>query len=398
MNTLRRRRVLTVTMKPTIRVSRFVKTTTFAACAAILGFGFTPQQAVAGVDVSFNFFYDSLQPYGQWVDLDEYGSCWVPSIDDPDWRPYNDGSWEYTEVGWTWVSNEPWGWATYHYGRWVYFDDQGWAWVPGYEWGPAWVSWRTSDDYIGWAPLPPEPYYARRGGFSISFSFGPSWYNFCETRYFGHRRLRDRICRSDRNVTIINKTVNKTKIVYNNSTIINEGPDLEAVNRRSERRIERTRLQRRDLESSATLARNTERRRSRVESSPDQIVAPTADPSPERVRKQRRTDRPVLETRQEPAQDVQSPPRERKTRVEKAERSAVKAEKPAARFENAPRVEKTPRVEKASRQVREQSEPRAQRSVRGSAVRSEKPEKRAMGRGDAESKPGKKNRQARDEG
>ena len=44
----------------------------------------------------------------------------------------------------------------YHYGRWTKVEDEGWCWIPDYEWGPAWVSWRESDDYVGWAPLPPE--------------------------------------------------------------------------------------------------------------------------------------------------------------------------------------------------------------------------------------------------
>ena len=80
------------------------------------------------------------------------------------WRPYADGYWAYTDVGWTWVSNEDFGWATYHYGRWARLRDHGWVWVPGREWGPAWVSWRTGGDYVGWAPLPP-----RRGEVAKSF-------------------------------------------------------------------------------------------------------------------------------------------------------------------------------------------------------------------------------------
>ena len=53
------------------------------------------------------------------------------------------------------ISDEPYGWATYHYGRWLYDDFQGWVWKPGVEWAPAWVGWRSNDDYIGWAPLGP---------------------------------------------------------------------------------------------------------------------------------------------------------------------------------------------------------------------------------------------------
>src|SRR5437773_2233500 len=81
-----------------------------------------------------------------------------------DWRPYTDGHWVYTDVGWTWVSEEPFGWATYHYGRWTRLRNIGWVWVPGDEWAPAWVSWRKNNDYVGWAPLPPEAQFDRRSG------------------------------------------------------------------------------------------------------------------------------------------------------------------------------------------------------------------------------------------
>ena len=55
---------------------------------------------------------------------------------------YADGYWAYTDVGWTWISYEDFGWATYHYGRWASLADYGWVWFPGsdLEWGPAWVS------------------------------------------------------------------------------------------------------------------------------------------------------------------------------------------------------------------------------------------------------------------
>jgi hypothetical protein len=60
-----------------------------------------------------------------------------------------------TEYGWTWVSDWDWGWAPFHYGRWLTIGGYGWCWVPGTIWGPAWVSWRYGGGYAGWAPLPP---------------------------------------------------------------------------------------------------------------------------------------------------------------------------------------------------------------------------------------------------
>jgi len=105
--------------------------------------------------VDFDVFYDQLSPYGHWFTYGSYGWCWSPYDTPFGWRPYSVGSWTETDAGWTWVSDEPFGWATYHYGRWIFDDDYGWVWIPDTEWAPAWVAWRQSDDWIGWAPLPP---------------------------------------------------------------------------------------------------------------------------------------------------------------------------------------------------------------------------------------------------
>jgi len=91
--------------------------------------------------VDGSYFYGALSPYGRWVECQPYGWCWTPYGAAGDWRPYGDGSWTYTDVGWSWVSDEPWGWACYHYGRWMDHPDYGWVWVPGNEWAPAWVAW-----------------------------------------------------------------------------------------------------------------------------------------------------------------------------------------------------------------------------------------------------------------
>src|SRR5438132_10502382 len=117
--------------------------------------------------VSLEFFYDSLDPYGEWVEVGDYGYCWHPTGVSEEWAPYTDGYWAFTDGGWTWVSYEDFGGITYHYGRWIFVEDEGWVWVPDYEWAPAWVSWRTSDDYVGWAPLPPAARFDRDIGFSV---------------------------------------------------------------------------------------------------------------------------------------------------------------------------------------------------------------------------------------
>jgi hypothetical protein len=62
----------------------------------------------------------------------------------------------WTNAGWAWASDEPFGWAVYHYGRWAYSPAVGWMWVPGRVWAPAWVSWRWNDGYAAWCPMGPR--------------------------------------------------------------------------------------------------------------------------------------------------------------------------------------------------------------------------------------------------
>ena len=74
---------------------------------------------------------DELDRYGTWRTVPEYGAIWVPTSVPADWVPYSSGSWIADPVyGWTWVSSMPWGWAPFHYGRWVHAGGY-WAWAPG---------------------------------------------------------------------------------------------------------------------------------------------------------------------------------------------------------------------------------------------------------------------------
>ena len=98
-------------------------------------------------------FRDALSPYGSWVGTAEYGQVWVPStaVVGADFTPYySGGRWNYTDYGWTWVSDYHRGWAPFHYGRWHVIGNYGWCWIPGRVWGPAWVHWRAGGGYVGW--------------------------------------------------------------------------------------------------------------------------------------------------------------------------------------------------------------------------------------------------------
>ena len=140
-------------------------------------------------------FDNSLTPYGNWVEVEGYGRCWRPTATfyDTAWQPYSDhGHWIYTDAGWYWASDYAWG-ATFHYGRWFHHDRFGWCWYPDTVWAPSWVTWRYSDDYCGWAPLPPGAVY-REGvgifyngmavGAGFDFGLAVNFFTFVPTRDF----------------------------------------------------------------------------------------------------------------------------------------------------------------------------------------------------------------------
>jgi predicted small lipoprotein YifL len=134
----------------------------------------------------YSLFYERLAPYGRWSEVNGYGYCWQPTISMAGWRPYLDGCWVWSSFGWAWQSNEPFGWATYHYGRWLNLASYGWVWVPGNEWAPAWVAWRQSSDCVGWAPLPPEQGICS-GVYrdcDSRYGLGPASYVFINTNLF----------------------------------------------------------------------------------------------------------------------------------------------------------------------------------------------------------------------
>ena len=216
-------------------------TRSLALVLAALAAPLFPQTSRAAV--SFEYFQEALSPLGEWIEVADYGLCWRPTGVGEDWAPYTDGYWAYTDAGWTWVSYEDWGGITYHYGRWIHLVDEGWVWVPEYHWGPAWVSWRSSEDYVGWAPLPPEARWEESTGFSTwvdtSYDIGPDSYRFCHTRDFGAPVLAPVCVPCVENVTIILATTNVTNITYNHfsSVVFCGGPDFVNINRHCERPI-----------------------------------------------------------------------------------------------------------------------------------------------------------------
>ena len=96
-----------------------------------------------------------LSSYGEWVYIPTFGTVWRPDVV-PGWQPFYYGHWIWTSDDWAWASYEPYGWLVYHYGFWGYSPEIGWFWVPGDTWYPARVQWYIFEDYVGWAPIPPQ--------------------------------------------------------------------------------------------------------------------------------------------------------------------------------------------------------------------------------------------------
>ncbi len=192
--------------------------------------------------VTTQVFYTALSPYGTWMQVDEYGWVWQPTAATVNvhWRPYYDrGHWVYTDAGWYWHSGYSWGWAPFHYGRWSLHSGYGWIWVPGNVWAPSWVSFRYTNNYCGWAPLPPRAHYSATAGFtyhgsriSLGFDFGLSHrhYTFVSRKHFGHHsHHRRRIDHRETQQVFNNSTVVNNYIVGDNNTIINKGISRDRV-------------------------------------------------------------------------------------------------------------------------------------------------------------------------
>lgn len=194
-------------------------------------------------EVTYNYFYSSLAPYGTWIEVDNYGWCWRPTVAvvQTGWRPYSHGGrWIYSDSGWYWLSDYRWGWAPFHYGRWYRDPGYGWVWAPDLVWGPSWVTWRWSDSYCGWAPLPPGAYYETGVGLryysssvSVGFSFGLSHsaYTFVPARRFCDPFPWRYAIAPTQVVNVFNNTTVVNNYVQENNTIINNGIDPSEASR-----------------------------------------------------------------------------------------------------------------------------------------------------------------------
>jgi len=208
-----------------------------AAFVLVLGSAlFVPAPAHAGAALAVGLSFDSLTPYGHWMVSASYGRVWRPAHVYASWRPYWDGRWVDTDFGWTFVSDEPWAWATYHYGRWVLDPYFGWVWVPGDEWAPAWVDFYAGDGWIGWAPMPPTFGVRLRAPVRVD----PRSYCFVDERHFLAPRVGRYAAPPGRNRALVRDTRFVSRVERDGGRWYNRGPSprhLETVTRRQVPRL-----------------------------------------------------------------------------------------------------------------------------------------------------------------
>ncbi len=124
-----------------------------------------------------------LDEHGAWREDPRFGAVWYPRGVASDWAPYRQGHWSWVPPwGWAWIDDAPWGFAPFHYGRWVFLGGR-WGWLPGNPqarpvyaaalvgfygtppggWGLA------SGAVVGWYPLGPGEFYRPPGEASPTY-------------------------------------------------------------------------------------------------------------------------------------------------------------------------------------------------------------------------------------
>jgi len=161
---------------------------------------------------------EDLDDYGNWHYVADYGPVWTPRDISADWAPYRLGHWAWVDPwGWTWIEDEPWGFAPFHYGRWAFVSDS-WCWVPGPVvvrpvYAPALVAFVGGRGFgvaigigggvgVGWFPLGPREVYV-------------PWYR-TSPRYVN-------------NVNITNTRVSVTQVTNVYNTTINNNTNVTRV-------------------------------------------------------------------------------------------------------------------------------------------------------------------------
>jgi hypothetical protein len=184
--------------------------------------------------------YEDLDDYGRWHSVGGYGNVWTPTRVSVDWAPYRDGHWAYVSPwGWTWVDDEPWGFAPFHYGRWA-FVESSWCWVPGPlevrpVYSPALVAFVGGGGFsvgvsvgggggVGWFPLAPGevfvPWYRTSPRYVERVNVSNTRVNVTQVTNVYNNVTVNHV----NNVTYVNQRVTNSVTVVNHDTFVNARP------------------------------------------------------------------------------------------------------------------------------------------------------------------------------
>ena len=163
--------------------------------------------------------YEDLDDQGTWRPTPEYGNAWFPNRVEAGWAPYHSGHWSYIAPwGYTWVDDQPWGFAPFHYGRWISVNGA-WGWIPTPPrprfgvyvrpvYSPALVAWVGVGAGVAWFALGP------REVFVPSYPVSRRYVNNIN---LSNTTVNTTIINNVYNTTIVNnRTVNETNINYVN--------------------------------------------------------------------------------------------------------------------------------------------------------------------------------------
>jgi hypothetical protein len=200
--------------------------------------------------------YDDLDDYGRWRSVEGYGNVWTPTQVAGDWAPYRYGHWVYVSPwGWTWVEDEPWGFAPFHYGRWAYLQSS-WCWVPGPVavapvYAPALVAFVGGGGFsigvgvgggVGWFPLGPGdvfvPWYRSSPRYVQNVNVTNTRVNVTQVTNVYNNYTTNHVT----NVTYVNQRVNNSVTVVNHDTFVNARPVNRNIMRVDNRQIASARV------------------------------------------------------------------------------------------------------------------------------------------------------------
>jgi hypothetical protein len=180
--------------------------------------------------------YEDLDDHGAWRRTPDNGYVWFPRTTEANWAPYHNGHWDYIEPwGYTWVDDEPWGFAPFHYGRWVNYEGS-WGWVPAAPraegavyvrpvYAPALVAWvggphfaigvGASGGYgsgvsVGWFPLGPREVYVP--SYRVSR-------NYVNNVNVSNTTVNTTVVNNYYNTTVVNNNVSVTNVKYVNQSV-----------------------------------------------------------------------------------------------------------------------------------------------------------------------------------